>query len=293
MTATISESCGQDDNNNNNINSQITIKNRLSPAQINTGKWVRLLNIIIQEQVSLLSEGGRGMHVLRTISQHDCLSVFVITTPPSVALKNVPGLQMSSHSTTDKQNSHESHCKGCHFVFFDKWLEALYVGSSFFVLLFEARGTTVLTVSVYARGGIYVHSAACSEKQYWHSDLSQSGWVWVSEWQTESKKTTQRWSEERMMGVVRDEAESWRGHCCHFSADTHRLDGVNRKVVSVCLRFKTKLREWVTGWEGGEEGPAHEEDVAAGCGKTPKSTSLRWIWEVVIKRSRLVLKPPA
>lgn len=37
MTATISESCGNDDHNNN-INSQRTIKNRLSPAQINTGK---------------------------------------------------------------------------------------------------------------------------------------------------------------------------------------------------------------------------------------------------------------
>lgn len=42
MTATISEGCGNDDddnnNYNNNINSQRTIKNRLSPAQINTGK---------------------------------------------------------------------------------------------------------------------------------------------------------------------------------------------------------------------------------------------------------------
>lgn len=40
MTATISEGCGNydDNNNNNNINSQRTIKNRLSPAQINTGK---------------------------------------------------------------------------------------------------------------------------------------------------------------------------------------------------------------------------------------------------------------
>ena len=63
MTATVSESCCDDDdddnnnNNNNNINSQRTIKNRLSPAQINTGKWVRLLNIIIQEQ-SVASLGG-------------------------------------------------------------------------------------------------------------------------------------------------------------------------------------------------------------------------------------------
>lgn len=42
MTATIREDCGNDDddnnNYNNNINSQRTIKNRLSPAQINTGK---------------------------------------------------------------------------------------------------------------------------------------------------------------------------------------------------------------------------------------------------------------
>lgn len=36
-------------------------------------------------------------------------------------------------------------------------------------------------------------------------------------------------------------------------------------------------------------GPAREED---GCGdKNPKSTSLRWICEEVIKRSRLALKP--
>ena len=62
MTATVSESCCDDDddnnnNNNNNINSQRTIKNRLSPAHINTGKWVRLLNIIVQEQ-SVASLGG-------------------------------------------------------------------------------------------------------------------------------------------------------------------------------------------------------------------------------------------
>lgn len=91
------------------------------------------------------------MQVLKTISQHDCLSVFVITATPSVALKNVPGLRTSS--TTDKQNSHESRRKGCHLlIFFDKWLAALYAGSSFFFV--RSSGYNSLnSQSVYTQGG--------------------------------------------------------------------------------------------------------------------------------------------
>lgn len=51
---------GSRHHNNNNINCQRTVKNRLSPAQSNTGKWVRLLNIIIQEQNRFFQVGGRA-----------------------------------------------------------------------------------------------------------------------------------------------------------------------------------------------------------------------------------------
>lgn len=79
----IPQSCGDDDDDDNNIKSQLTIKNRLSPAQINTGKRVRLLNISLQEQ--RLSSWDAGS--LKSLPQHDCLSVFVITATPSVASK--------------------------------------------------------------------------------------------------------------------------------------------------------------------------------------------------------------
>lgn len=58
-------------------------ENRLSPAQVNTGKSVRLLDIIIQRHVSLFQGQGRGEKepFISTI-----VFLFVITATPSVGL---------------------------------------------------------------------------------------------------------------------------------------------------------------------------------------------------------------
>lgn len=72
-----------------------TIKNRLSPAQINTGKWVRRLNIITRDQAVSCFEGDAFFFCLFVFfnrPHHDCL---LITAPPSVALQN-----MSEHMSS-------------------------------------------------------------------------------------------------------------------------------------------------------------------------------------------------
>lgn len=45
--------------------------------------------------------GRGGLQVFKTISQHDCLSGFMITATPSVVLKNVSGLHVSSRLAAD------------------------------------------------------------------------------------------------------------------------------------------------------------------------------------------------
>lgn len=210
----------------------------------------------------------------------------MITATPSVVLKNVSGLHVSSRLAADvtKLKLWVPSRKRCRCVFFfDKptAFAPFKRGVEFCSCFVRSSSTTVLTVKVFTLGGwrwgggvgIYVHSATCSEKQYWHSALSQSGWWRRRKWEV-------RWSEERMMMmmmmvVVCDEAGKLkkRGRVCvcvthgndptapppkknnltcHFSADTRCLDGVNRKgvcvlwnvFVCVCVAFfEIKLAE--------------------------------------------------
>lgn len=152
----------------------------------------------------------------------------MITATPSVVLKNVSGLHVSSRLAADVTKlklwvPSQKRCRCVLFFFFDKptAFAPFKRGVEFCSCFVRSSSTTVLTVKVFTLGGwrwgggggIYVHSATCSEKQYWHSALSQSGWWRRRKWEV-------RWSEERMMMmmvvVVCDEAGKLkkRGRVC-------------------------------------------------------------------------------
>lgn len=109
-------------------------ENRLSPAQVNTGKSVRLLDIIIQRHVSLFQGQGRGEKepFISTI-----VFLFVITATPSVGLS---------------QSCLFFYLFGKNLLISD--LDCYY----FFFFLFKALDTTVLTVKVFTLWGFTVCS---------------------------------------------------------------------------------------------------------------------------------------
>ncbi len=157
------------------------------------------------------------------------------------------------------------------------WPAALYVRSSFFFFLFEAQGTTVLTVKVFTLGG-FMFTLPRAQKSNIDTQTCHrvDECVRMSDRQTERKKITSemKWGEDDgssvwwhwELGGGLCYPWKWPQNnltCCHFSSDTRCLDGVNRKVVCnekcVCLFVcvcggglsfqrgkKNKLSEWVS-----------------------------------------------
>lgn len=127
----------------------------------------------------------------------------MITATPSVALKNVPGF----HHWQTKLPRVPSHGTPFCLSFWQTYASRV----EFFVFVLSSGYNSLNSQSVYTRG-IYVRSATRSEKQYWHSDLSE--WMSVCEWLTdgEKEKKNQRWNEVRMMGVVCEEVGSLHGN---------------------------------------------------------------------------------
>ena len=150
----------------NNSNSQRTSKIRLSPAQINTGKWVRPLNIITQEQVSTFCSCRLAEFL------YLCLSYEAVTQPHTQMIwkpRVPPPLQLA----------------------------AFNLGLNVCLFLSEARGTTVLN----SQTGLMFTPPRAQQKQYWHLNLSQIGWVclrvcecvWVVNDRWRERKNNWRW----------------------------------------------------------------------------------------------------
>lgn len=257
-------------------------QNRLSPAQVNTGKSVRLLDIIIQRRVSLFQGQGweKKEPFISTI-----VFLFVITATPSVGLS-----------------------QSCLF-FLPFWKNLLifdlYSNYFFFLLLFKALDTTVLTVKVFTPWGFTVCSLCHALRQ------ALLTLRLVKQRMSACERVTLRDKENEKLLLNRAERDEAEGGSAalrvestpkliqlHQSQSHDPLSGQSQledecvrnglsmylcvfvQFVSLSLQqgHKSQLGGWVS--DRGER-----EVTRAWMRQSPKSTSPCRIWEVVITRS--------